>query len=118
VLLPSCPCHLPAPKQTPLLSDLWLWVERSCGLEAAQHVFMTERKQCIQLGGSAILQLWRSPITIWGGGKNKKPRDLSPRANYTDRATSVCQQNYCQLLMIVGVAWSAQHIPMAVFSVF
>jgi hypothetical protein len=33
---------------------------------------------------------------------HKKLRGLSPRANYTDRATAVCQQSYCQLLRIEG----------------
>jgi hypothetical protein len=33
-----------------------------------------------------------------------KLRGLSPQANYTDRATATCQQSYCQLLWIEGVA--------------
>jgi hypothetical protein len=45
-------------------------------------------------------------------------RGPSPRANYTDRATTACRRSDCQLLRIEGVAWSAQRIPPAVFSVF
>jgi hypothetical protein len=48
----------------------------------------------------------------------KKLRALSPRANYTDLATAACLLSYCQLLRIEGVAWSAQLIPAAIFSVF
>jgi hypothetical protein len=32
---------------------------------------------------------------------------LSPRANYTDRATAACQRSDCQLLRIEGATWSA-----------
>jgi hypothetical protein len=32
---------------------------------------------------------------------------LSPRAKYTDRATTACRQSYCQLLRIEGTTWSA-----------
>jgi hypothetical protein len=33
--------------------------------------------------------------------------DLSPRANYTDRATAPCRRSDCKLLRIEGVTWSA-----------
>jgi hypothetical protein len=45
-------------------------------------------------------------------------RGLSPRANCTDRATAACRQSKCQLLRIESVAWSAQRILTAVFTVF
>jgi hypothetical protein len=32
---------------------------------------------------------------------------LSPRANYTDRATAACRRSDCQLLRVKGVTWSA-----------
>jgi hypothetical protein len=32
---------------------------------------------------------------------------LSPRANYTDRATAACRRSDCQLLWIEGATWSA-----------
>jgi hypothetical protein len=47
-----------------------------------------------------------------------KLHDLSPRANYTDRATAACRRSDCQLLRIEGATWSAWRIPTAVFSVF
>jgi hypothetical protein len=34
-------------------------------------------------------------------------RGLSPRANYTDRATAACRRSDCQLLLIEGATWSA-----------
>jgi hypothetical protein len=37
--------------------------------------------------------------TIW---RKKKLHGLSPRANYTDRATATCQRSDCQLLQIEG----------------
>jgi hypothetical protein len=36
-----------------------------------------------------------------------KLHGLSPRANYTDRATAACQRSDCQLLRIEGAKWSA-----------
>jgi hypothetical protein len=48
----------------------------------------------------------------------KKLHGLSPRANYTDRATAACWWSDCQLLQIEGATWSAWWIPMAVFSIF
>jgi hypothetical protein len=32
---------------------------------------------------------------------------MSPRANYTDRATAACQRSNCQILGIKGATWSA-----------
>jgi hypothetical protein len=48
----------------------------------------------------------------------KKLHGLSPRENYTDRATAACRRSDCQLLRIEGTTWSAWRIPTAVFSVF
>jgi hypothetical protein len=39
--------------------------------------------------------------------KKNKLHGLSPRANYTDRATAVCRRSDCQLLRIKGATWSA-----------
>jgi hypothetical protein len=36
-----------------------------------------------------------------------KLRGLSPRANYTDRATAACQRSDCHLLQIETATWSA-----------
>jgi hypothetical protein len=36
-----------------------------------------------------------------------KLHGLSPRANYTDRATAACRRSSCQLLQIEGATWSA-----------
>jgi hypothetical protein len=50
--------------------------------------------------------------------KKTKLHGLSPRANYSDRATAACQRSDCQLLRIESATWSAWRIPTAVFSVF
>jgi hypothetical protein len=39
--------------------------------------------------------------------KTNKLHGLSPRANYTDRATTTCRRSDCQLLRIKGATWSA-----------
>jgi hypothetical protein len=36
-----------------------------------------------------------------------KLHGLSPRENYTDRATAACRRSDCQLLRIEGATWSA-----------
>jgi hypothetical protein len=56
--------------------------------------------------------------TFFKTNKQNKLRGLSPRANYTDRATAACRRNDCQLLRIEGATWSAWRIPTAVFSIF
>jgi hypothetical protein len=38
----------------------------------------------------------------------KKLHGLSPRANYTDRATAACLRSDCQLLRIESATWSRQ----------
>jgi hypothetical protein len=50
--------------------------------------------------------------------KKTKLYGLSPRANYTDRATAACRRSVCQLLLIEGATWSEWRILTAVFSVF
>jgi hypothetical protein len=47
--------------------------------------------------------------------KETKFHGLSPRANYTNRATTASQRSDCQLLRIEGATWSAWRIPTAVF---
>jgi hypothetical protein len=61
----------------------------------------------------------QTSATIQYNKQNKnKLHSLSPRANYTDRATAACRRSHCQLLRIKGATWSAWRIPTAVFSVF
>jgi hypothetical protein len=59
----------------------------------------------------------KSP-TIKIQNNNKKLRDLSSRANYTDPATAACRQSHCQLSRIEDATWSARRILTAVFSDF
>jgi hypothetical protein len=39
--------------------------------------------------------------------KKTKLHSLSPRENYTDRATAACRRSDCQLVRIEGATWSA-----------
>jgi hypothetical protein len=39
--------------------------------------------------------------------KKTKLHGLSPRANYTDRATAACRRSDCHLVRIEGATWSA-----------
>jgi hypothetical protein len=55
---------------------------------------------------------------VWFYVQTNKLHGLSPRANYTDRATAACRRSGCQLLRIEGATWSAWRIPTAVLSVF
>jgi hypothetical protein len=43
----------------------------------------------------------------WVHGPLGRIRGLSPRSNYTDRATAACHRSQCQLLRIEGATWSA-----------
>jgi hypothetical protein len=49
------------------------------------------------------LQLLPSKLLVY----KKILHGLSPRANYTDRATAACRRSDCQLLRIEGATWSA-----------
>jgi hypothetical protein len=57
-------------------------------------------------------------VQYFNSNKQNKLHGLSPRANYTDRATAACRRRDCQLLRIKGAKWSAWRIPSGVFSVF
>jgi hypothetical protein len=63
------------------------------------------------------LENWIWPRAI-NNNNNNKLHGLSPRANYTDRATAACWRSDCQLLRIEGATWSAWRIPTDVLSVF
>jgi hypothetical protein len=67
--------------------------------------------------GSLVLQPW---LDIKDTKQTYKTKlyGLSPRANYTDRATAASRRSGCQLLRIKGATWSAWRILTAVFSVF
>jgi hypothetical protein len=62
----------------------------------------------------------RQSFYIWHRDKlfetysNTKLGVFSPQANYIDRTTTACRRSQCQLLLIEGVAWSAQRIPTVV----
>jgi hypothetical protein len=64
----------------------------------------------------SIDQLWRFNLHTFT--YKLKLHGLSPRANYTDRATAASRRSGCQILRMKGATWSAWRIPTAVFSVF
>jgi hypothetical protein len=46
-------------------------------------------------------------LTVTEKNKKTKLHGLSPRANYTDRATAACRRSDCQPMRIEGATWSA-----------
>jgi hypothetical protein len=54
-------------------------------------------------------------VILWRYKTKTKLHGLSPRANYTDRATAACRRSDCQLARIEGATWSAWWIPPAAF---
>jgi hypothetical protein len=55
----------------------------------------------------SMLQEGLSDVYLLLQHSKTKLHGLSPRANYTDRATAVCRLSDCQLLRIEGATWSA-----------
>jgi hypothetical protein len=49
----------------------------------------------------------KKELIIRNNTNKQKLHGLSPRANYTDRATAACRRSDCQLLRIKGATWSA-----------
>jgi hypothetical protein len=56
-----------------------------------------------KLRGNGLLG--RPNVSVYKQKKNL--HGLSPRANYTDRATAAFRRSDCQLLRIEGATWSA-----------
>jgi hypothetical protein len=69
-----------------------------CEMYTKLHIDKPEAKKPFGDGGA------EGNITL---KQTNKLHGLSPRANYTDRATAACQRNDCQLLRIKGATWSA-----------
>jgi hypothetical protein len=59
------------------------------------------------VGVQKLCTLRETKIFSQSGHMKKKLHGLSPRSNYTDRATAACRLNDCQLLRIEGAPWSA-----------
>jgi hypothetical protein len=80
------------------------------------ELLMLKRRSCCRLhwlGSSSVRRFYWIHIHM-----TNKLHGLSPRANYTDRATAACQRSDCQLSRMKGATWSAWRIPPVVFSVF
>jgi hypothetical protein len=68
-----------------------------------------ENKRCL-LWIRSVFLLNGSPSVLTNKQTNKQTNKLhgvSPRANYTDRATAACRRSDCELLWIKGATWSA-----------
>jgi hypothetical protein len=73
------------------------WVQGLSGwvVDPTTHLFLVTRLRMVE------------PLLHSSKQKQNKLHGLSPRANYTDRATAACRRSYCQLLRIKGATWSA-----------
>jgi hypothetical protein len=80
-----------------------------CGLRESHRCSSAKSVTSVRLQGGTAFGFYKLKTKLHG---------LSPRANYTDRATAACRRSDCQLLWIEGATWSAWQIPKAVFSVF
>jgi hypothetical protein len=70
-------------------------------------------------GGATSCSRLHRTLSLWGASccvtyvyytnlnLKLKLHGLSPRANYTDRATATCQRSDCQLVRVEGATWSA-----------
>jgi hypothetical protein len=105
--------NVPYLGSTPRHTD-WLTVSRNVTLtltlseKSCFYAFQVVRVLGYRSGGPGYI-----PST-----KKTKLHGLSPRANYTDRATAACRRTDCQLSRIEDATWSVWRIPTAVFSVF
>jgi hypothetical protein len=79
----------------------------SCVLKSAiflydeqQYRFISVQSACKHIKVPVVMNLYKNKQT-------NKLHGLSPRANYTDRATASCRRSDCQLLRIKGATWSA-----------
>jgi hypothetical protein len=59
-----------------------------------------------QLHGAVDI-LRNRKVSSYSRSYQNKLHGLSPRANYTDRATAACRRSVCQLFRIKGATWSA-----------
>jgi hypothetical protein len=98
------------------ISGSWPAILNGCVRDFCQSL-PANRLLCSCLFNLNIIFDTTSFNIIWSKLKTKL-HGLSPRANYTDRATAACRRSNCQLLRIEGATWSAWRIPPAVFSVF
>jgi hypothetical protein len=79
---------------------------------------LVETHSLMRFNGPGNRRWWNNRDSYIKSKNKNKLHGLSPRANYTDRATVACRRSDCQLLRIKGGTWSAQQILTAVFSVF
>jgi hypothetical protein len=69
----------------------------------SKYVFALRLSKCIWGFGDS--DLFKAGILV--RRNKKKLRGLSPRENYTDRATAASRRSDCQLLRIKDATWSA-----------
>jgi hypothetical protein len=74
--------------------------------ELLRHVSISTLASSVPSVCIGSRQFARNPQSTNKTNKNKL-HGLSPRANYTDRATTASRRNGCQILRIKDATWSA-----------
>jgi hypothetical protein len=70
----------------------------------SDRVLMAQQRIKLMMRRTAPTRNWN---VFFINSLKKILHGLSPRANYTDRATTTCRRSDCQLLRIEGATWSA-----------
>jgi hypothetical protein len=85
--------------------------QKSWDLELQRKIktILLDLDNCVAYPSTFIQLEFLSPntISLVLPIKTNKLHGLTPRANYTDRATAACRRSDCQLLRIKGATWSA-----------
>jgi hypothetical protein len=82
--------------------DYWIFLIEFCSRPVAQPVSFGDGVPFLR--SSLVTKNELASVVV---KQTNKLHSLSPRANYTDRATAACRQSDCQLLRIEGATWSA-----------
>jgi hypothetical protein len=71
------------------------------------HAFATRLPSLVNFPYCCHVLTFLYPNIVLKPKTNNKLHGLSPRANYTHRATAACRRSDCQLLRIEDATWSA-----------
>jgi hypothetical protein len=98
-----------------VFNDTFLWTIKTPGITGLWTLSTVECSKETQAFRNWIcfcpqMTRWLTP-SLLGPLNNNKLHGLSPRANYSYRATAACRRSDCQLLRIEGATWSAWLIP-------
>jgi hypothetical protein len=91
------------------LKNYWHLKPRCIKCAGDHFTNQCHRKDLLISDVSSVVEIFlRITRGIWSKLKTKtKLHGLSPRANYTDRATAACRRSDCQLVRLEGATWSA-----------